>query len=238
MIYATLHSSVWGSDPFFKDDPYANGYNIHIDPTTISHTNILDVGTHTHPDIDIHLAETVNPHSSPMTQTTMAVDTITSSGPVPVGGVAIANDELTSDPPGTPISMPSGVALGSSGFLFTQYYSVIISAQPTQHIWAAPPTITFAFNVINGSLWVNIMNPYVDARVVSQSIIFTGIVPALLRPPANRSKLIAFQINDTSTGVGPANLTLSSNGNLTIGPLASIGAVGGILCCNAFMYNL
>lgn len=238
MYYATLHNSVWGSDPFFKDDPYANGYNIHIDPTTISHTDILDVGTNTHPDIDIHLAETVNPHSSPMTQTTMAVDTITSSGPVPVGGVAISNDELTSDPPGTPISMPSGVTIGSPGFLFTQYYSAIVSAQPIQHIWVSPPTITFAFNVINNSVWVNIMYPYVAARATHQSIVFAGIVPALLRPPATRSKLIAFQINDTSAGAGPATLIIANNGNLTINPLASTGGIAGILSCNAFIYNL
>lgn len=230
--------SVWGPIRYFNYDSKPS-YNMHLDPTTISHTEILDIGVNSHPEIDLHLAKTTNPHGTTLIQTTMKVGNLQTPS-LTVNGVSITSDTLTSVPSGTPITMSGGVKLGSNAGLLSQYYSVIIDRVPSQGIWATLPTLTWLVRVWNGAVILSLLTPHIAAVTVNQSILFPNLIPVGIRPAANVTvNLLTLRFDSASTGITQGSVGITTDGTVSLNsPTGAWSSNAGPLNFSAYVYHL
>lgn len=211
-------------------------------------------GIGSHAIIDAHIAETVNPHGSQMTQTTMVVNEVLPENQpdgVTLNTLKIVYDDHVSDPSqrfvtmeGTvgdkAVTFPDGLSIEawSGSYSIPQHVCTQLEVHalkgivPTLHNWVSPPSFDFIIIRMNNTVIFS-MSTYWYAKLrntpITTYVTFNNLIPVSCRPPVqyfNGGIIIVSGTASTVTDYVSHNIIVGDNGNVSIGT-ATINTNGG-----------
>lgn len=172
-------------------DDLLNAITISLTQSSISHTNIANIGTNTHAQIDSHIASTLNPHATTKAQVGLSNCDNTSdlNKPISTATQTALNSKYDASNPNSYETTTQLNARDTANRSRTNHTGTQLASTISDFSTAADARITAQKGVANGI-------PTLDATVK----IPTAQIPALPYAPTSHTHVVA-DITDFTTGV-------------------------------------
>jgi len=211
-------------------------------------------GPGSHAIIDAHIAETVNPHGSQMTQTTMVVNEILPENQpngVTLNTLKIVYDDHVSDPTqrfvtmeGTvgdkAVTFPDGLSIEawSGSYSIPQHVCtqleihVLKGIVPDAHNWVTPPSFDFIIMRMNNTVTFTMCTYWYAELItpITTGTTFNDLLPVSCRPNGPLSFPVVISVSGTASTVTDYrtnNVIPNANGSVSIGAGGYINTHGG-----------
>lgn len=186
------------------------------------HYDLQDIGVNTHAQIDAHIANSVNPHGTTLTQTTLNVtnlDEETLGGGITINtgtpGPKFSGGLITPVTAST-ILLTDGMSVGSPSTPLNQFYANYMSGvTPTTYPWATAMPVDFYFVKMGGYCEMNLVTQAIGAITTSTNVVFLGVVPAIMRPTSNQLRIYVTSVTTGLHRLGA--LLINTSGDVIFG---------------------